>query len=169
MKLINDKLTEKTIPFDFVNPPMNPHDLISEMSDVMVQNRGIGLAANQIGYPWSVFILGTYLDRENIISVFNPILVDSFGEEVYIEEGCLSYPGLFLKIKRPSNIRVRYTTVKGNTDTVKFEGLTARIFQHEFDHLQGIDFRKRATYYHYQKAIKDMKLLNRKKRKIGGK
>lgn len=164
MKLQNERLNIPSIPFDFENPPMDPQELVDQLADFMCKNRGVGLAANQVGLPWTVFVMGNPTDRENVIAVFNPILVDTFGEEVYIEEGCLSYPGLFVKVKRPSGIRVRYTTAEGVTDTIKFEGFTARVFQHELDHLNGIDYRKRANYYHYQKALKDMKLLNRKRK-----
>lgn len=163
MNLDNSGLHVATVPFDFENPPVDPHRLIADLTSKMCEKRGVGLAANQVGLPWSVFVMGNPSDRDNVIAVFNPILVDTFGEEVYIDEGCLSYPGLFMKIKRPAGIRVRYTTADGVTDTIKFEGFTARIFQHEYDHLQGIDFRTRATFYHREKALKDMKLLNRKR------
>lgn len=163
MHLNESKLYVPTIPFEFDNPQVDPHQLRTDLVNFMCDNKGVGLACNQVGLPWSVFVMGNPSDKENVIAVFNPILVDTFGEEVYIEEGCLSFPGLFMKIKRPSGIRVRYTTVDGVTDTIKFEGFTARVFQHELDHLNGIDFRKRATLYHYQKAMKDMKLMNRKR------
>ena len=161
----NERLHIPTVQFDFENPPMDPVKLYNELSDFMCENRGVGLAANQIGYPWSVFVMGNPNQRDGVIAVFNPFLVDTFGEEVYIEEGCLSYPGLFLKIKRAAGVRVRFSGVTGETDTIKFDGFTARVFQHEYDHLLGLDFRKKATLYHYQKAMKDMKLLNRKRKR----
>lgn len=165
----NDEyLHESTKPFSFDNPPYDPKELYDALADCMCQENGVGLAANQMGLPYSVFVIGNPHDRENVIGVFNPVIVDYFGAEVYAEEGCLSYPGLYMKIKRPNGIRVRYTTYAGNTDTIKFEGFTARVFQHEYDHLQGIDFRSRASLYHREKAYKDMKLNNRKRKRNGG-
>jgi peptide deformylase len=70
---------------------------------------------------------------------FNPEILETEGEET-VHEGCLSFPGLYLKVKRPFKIKVRYTEMNGNEKEVTFEGLTARIFQHELDHLNGVKF-----------------------------
>jgi len=166
LELTTNILNKPTIPYVFdLSNPYSSEELYNAMADFMCSHNGVGLAANQVGLPWSVFVIGNPHDRDNVIGVFNPMIVDTFGEEVYAEEGCLSYPGLYMKIKRPSGIRVRYTTYEGKTDTIKFEGFTARVFQHEYDHLQGIDFRDRATRYHREKSYKDMKLNNRKRKR----
>ena len=80
-------------------------------------------------------------------------------------EGCLSYPGLFIKIKRPTEIRARITDWQKNIDTFKLTGLTARIFQHEYDHLQGINFTQRANKIHLDRAKKQKIKLDRLRRK----
>ena len=156
-------LKTKLEPFDFDNPPTDPEILFANMSQMMLEKKGVGLSANQVGLPYRMFVMG---NEENLIPVFNPRIVDYDGEEYYAEEGCLTYPGLYVKIKRYNVIRARYTTHQGVTDTIKFSGMTSRIFQHEYDHLEGIDYLKRATRYHLDKARKEQKKLNRIKKRI---
>lgn len=154
----NSKLLRTpTIPFDFDNPPIDPKELFESLRDAMCENRGVGLSANQVGIPYSVFVMGNYSDPENVIPVFNPKIVSTMGDMIYLEEGCLSYPNLWVKIKRASQIRVRYSSYTGNTDTIKFEGFTARVFQHEYDHIMGIPYTSRATRFHLEAARKKMK------------
>lgn len=167
LKLIdkNDKvLTTPTETFDFDNPPIDPTELFENLRDTMVANRGVGLAANQVGLPYSVFVVGHPDDPENVFSVFNPKIVDVSEREIVAEEGCLTFAGLYVKIKRPSIIKVRYTTHKGVTDTIKFEGMTARIFQHEYDHLQGVRHTDRAAPFHLRQALNQKKQLDRKRK-----
>jgi peptide deformylase len=132
----SDVLAQKTESFDFNNPPVPPRYLAVSLIETMVQNRGIGLAANQVGLPYRVFVMGA----QNVaFACFNPEILETEGEET-VHEGCLSFPGLYLKVKRPFKIKVRYTEMNGNTKDVMFDGLTARIFQHELDHLNGVKF-----------------------------
>ena len=100
-----------------------------------------------------------------VIPVFNPKIVDVEEEEVFIEEGCLSSPGLFIKIKRPQVIRVRYTNFLGITDTMQFSGMTARIFQHEIDHLDGVLYTSKANYLNLEIAKKQRIRLNKERAK----
>jgi len=129
-------LGNKLEPFDFNNPPIDPRYLAVSLIETMAKNRGIGLAANQVGLPYRVFVMGA----QNVaFACFNPEILNTKGEET-VPEGCLSFPGLYLKVKRPYMIDVRYTEMNGNVKEVTFEGLTARIFQHELDHLNGVRF-----------------------------
>jgi peptide deformylase len=82
---------------------------------------------------------------------------------VYLEEGCLSYPNLWVKIKRPKKIKVRYTNPDGKTETRVFDGMSARVFQHELDHLNGILHIKRANRIHLDQAKKLAKKLSKGK------
>lgn len=141
--------------FDFSNPPVNPVELYRDLCDTMIHYNGIGLAANQCGLPYRVFILRS----EKIICCFNPIIVNYDPEELLLKEGCLTFPGLELPIKRSRAIRIRYTQPDGNVKTDNWIGMTARIAQHEFDHLEGIDFRKRASYFHLKQAKNKQKKL----------
>jgi len=132
----SDILGQKIEPFDFNNPPIEPRYLAVSLVETMAKHRGIGLAANQVGLPYRVFVMG----MQNVaFACFNPEILEMEGEET-IPEGCLSFPGLYLKVKRPFRIKVRYNEMNGNLKETMFEGLTARIFQHELDHLNGVRF-----------------------------
>ena len=144
-------LSTPTQPFDFLNPFQDPTQLALELMQTMNENNTIGLSANQIGKPYSVFALKGY--PENIVC-FNPRIVNASAETELLEEACLSFPGVNVKIKRPKEIRVRFQMPSGLTDTKTFSGLTARTFQHELDHLNGIIFVNRANRYHREKAMK---------------
>jgi peptide deformylase len=139
--------------FDFQNPPTDPIQLAHDLAETMLAKGGIGISANQIGLPYRVFAMMA----EKIIVCFNPILLSASDEQIVLEEGCLSYPNLFVKIKRPQEIRVRYTEPNGNIITEKFSGMTARVFQHELDHLNGIVYTKRANLIHLEQAKKNAK------------
>ena len=167
MKLeLTDKLLyTPTIKFDFYNPPIDPKELVDSLADAMCELGGVGLSCNQVGLPYSVFIMGNPTNKESIIPVFNPMIVNESDEQEYAEEGCLSLPGYLLSIKRPTEIRVRMSTVDDMRDSAKFNGYTARVFLHEMDHMQGIDFRTRATRFHKERADKKYKQwLRRQKR-----
>lgn len=132
---IDDKyLKQKLEPFDFTQPPIAPDILASKLASAMITLGGIGLAANQIGWPYRVFAL----QSSPILVCFNPRIVETSTELIQLEEGCLSYPGVFVKKKRPKVIRVRFQDYNGDLVTKQFDGITARVFQHELDHLNGI-------------------------------
>ena len=112
-----------------------------------------------------MFVFGNPGARESIVGIFNPLIVDYSSGLCIMEEGCLSYPGLFVKIKRPEEIRVRVTDWQRNIDTFKLTGVSARIFQHEFDHMEGITFHSRASKLHLDQAKTQKKKLDRLRRK----
>lgn len=153
----NPILRQRTENFDFTNPPINPVELYNDLAETMRENDGLGLAAPQVGLPYRAFVMRA----ENIIGIFNPKIVDISSEMVYLEEGCLSYPNLWVKIKRPKKIKVRYTNPDGQTETRVFDGMSARVFQHEFDHLDGILHIKRANRFHLEQAKKLAKKLSK--------
>lgn len=122
--------------FDFDNPPTDPVQLAKDLAETMMHEQGLGLAANQIGLPYRAFAMMA----NPIIVCFNPFIVDASKEMIKLEEGCLTWPGVFLKIERPRRIRVRYTEPNGNVVTKELHDLTSRIYQHELDHVNGIVF-----------------------------
>ena len=157
MKLVdpNDPiLTTPCQKFDFINPPFDAIEFAKKMVKFMYDSNGIGLAANQVGVPYRVFCMRGH--PENFVC-YNPKIVQFTTEQLELEEGCLTYPGLLVKITRPKSIKVRFTTPNGETTTRKFTGLTARIFQHELDHLDGIIFYNRANRYHREQALRKWK------------
>jgi peptide deformylase len=155
-------LTTKIEPFDFKNPPIDPTKLQEILYDNMLKYNGIGLACNQIGLPYRAFIMrGT----PSIVCI-NPRIVDVSESTVMIEEGCLTYPDLFVPIKRPAIIKVRYQDPMGEVQTEKFSGMTARIFQHEMDHMEGLRCFARASRYHMDKAKRDRKKIQRNRKRF---
>ena len=165
LQLSDDLLYTQTERFDFYNPQMDPQKLVDLLSDAMCDLGGVALSANQVGLPYRVFVMGNPTNKESIIPVFNPDIINYSDEQEVAEEGCLSLPGYLLALKRPVEIRVRMSTVDDKRDSAKFNGYTARIFQHEYDHMEGVDFRTRATRFHKETADKKYKqYLRRMKR-----
>ena len=122
---------------------LNRQELSRILIDNMIHHNGIGISANQIGIWERAFAMIRDLENNEIIVCFNPRIVKSYSEEVEMEEGCLSYPELFLKIKRPDKIVVKYEDEDKKTHKMKLQGLASRVFQHEYDHMEGIDFTQR--------------------------
>jgi peptide deformylase len=154
MNLVDRKdpiLTQRCQDFDFIKPQIDPVELAEQMVKFMYEKNAIGLAANQVGYPYRVFAMRG--EPENFVC-FNPKIVANSEAEVLLEEGCLTFPGLYIKIKRPQHVRVRFTGPNGDTFTKQFTGMTARIFQHEMDHLDGVVFYNRANRYHRDRALR---------------
>ena len=122
------------------------------------------MSAPQIGIPVRAFVISNFSSPAEIIGVFNPIITDYSEEKVTYEEGCVSFPGMFIKISRPRSIRVRYAGWDGNMGATRYEGYTARVFQHEYDHLNGITFHQRANRYHLERARKFKAKIDRQLR-----
>jgi peptide deformylase len=114
----------------------NIHQLVQKMTDIMLENKGVGLAAPQAGVPLRLFILSLSGTRENVKVYINPTITPA-GELDVIEEGCLSVPGVHTKIRRYKKCTVTATDLDGNEFTEEAEGLYARALQHEFDHIEG--------------------------------
>jgi len=131
------------------------------MFDRMQELGGMGLAANQVGVNTQFFTMGVDVLR---IDVFNPKIVAMDGE-VTTEEGCLTYPGIFLQIKRPLNISVEFQNAKGELIKMNLTGLTARIFLHEYDHLMGKTFKKKVSTLKWSLAKKKLKNVRSKLKK----
>ena len=146
-----------------MNGPIEPGVLSQHLLKQMDLHGGVGLTASQIGINANVFAFKENTGSKLIdVVAFNPEIV-SYSEETVLEaEGCLSYPGLFIKIKRPKSLHVKYTTATGqDIDTVLGE-FTARVFGHEYDHCQGIDFRDRASNLHLRQGMSKRKYWLRK-------
>lgn len=130
-----------------------------EMIELMKSSNGMGLAGNQVGLLRRVFVMRTTDGRE--FGCFNPWIM--FGDNDFItgDEGCLSFTNLWLKVPRHNKITASYLDNAGKPCIIELEGLDARCFQHELDHLNGITF----TEY-----VSDLKLTmaRKKQRKLNG-
>jgi peptide deformylase len=149
--------------FDFSNPPVDPNKFASSLVETCKKHNGLGLSANQCGYEHRVFVMGS---GDNYVAFFNPEIVSSSEEVSKMEEGCLSFLDLFLTIDRPSSIKVKYQDYNGTEKETTFTGLTARCFQHELDHMNGIVYTHHAKPLALQMAIKKRTKLTEQRRKL---
>ena len=147
-------LKERMPEFDFENPIMDPKELEREMLEIMFANNALGLSANQVGVKTRMFVMG---DKRNFLmakAYFNPKIIANTTDMQDLEEGCLSFPGIYVKIKRPSAIKVEYQNSKGDTEVSEFRGYDCKCFLHEYDHLEGITFQDRISQLKWALAVK---------------
>lgn len=111
-------------------------DLIDQMTDIMEQELGAGLAAPQVGILKRIILVR--FSNNDIVPFINPVILKRSSEKDIVEEGCLSIPDQLVNVKRPVYIRIRSLDIEGDIIECDLEGLDARIFQHELDHLNGI-------------------------------
>lgn len=139
----NDPIVQtRPIDFDFAAPPIDPLELNQAMLDAMIKLGGVGLSANQVGLPWRMFVYGIAGKYE---AVFNPTIVGASRETTIMKEGCLSMPGIWLNLKRPIVVVVSYVNEKNEPVGLELSGITSRVFQHEYDHMEGRNFTQRAS------------------------
>jgi peptide deformylase len=154
----HESLIQTSTPWNF-NTDGDAEELEKSMIDFMINSHGIGLAANQIGITKRVFVMGS----NNIegfpapFALFNPVIKEASSELVLDEEGCLSYPGLYLKIKRPAWVVAEYQDSKGNIHEIKVDGYLSKCLQHELDHLNGVCFVDRVSQMKLQLAMKKIR------------
>ena len=122
---------------------LDRHFLAKTLIQNMLHYDGVGLSANQIGINERAFAMIRDLEYNDIIVCFNPRVIKRYDDEVWCEEGCLSFPDEIINIQRPDRIVVKYEDEDKKDHKIKLDGFAARVFQHEFDHLNGIDFTQR--------------------------
>ena len=110
--------------------------LISNMAETMYEAPGIGLAATQVDFHQRIIIIDISEDKNNLLVLINPILLESKGEEIN-QEGCLSVPEVFEKVKRAEWIKISAIDINGKKFELEADGLLAVCIQHEMDHLEG--------------------------------
>ena len=142
--------------FDEVDASM----LTNVMFDRMTEMGGAALSAPQVGLDMCMFVMG--IDQAKI-EVFNPAIVSYSKEEVLMNEGSLTFPGILVIVKRPIAVTVEYYNKNGELQQNEFKGLTARIFQHAFDHLQGTTMKDKVSKLKWDLATKR---LNNYKQKL---
>jgi peptide deformylase len=138
MKIVqhpNEILREKAKPLTRINKDIK--ELANEMKKIMKENKGVGLAANQIGKNLAIFVAE---DKNKIYTFINPKIIKFIGQEKVMEEGCLSVPKTWGQIKRYPGVVIEYQDLWGKKKKLKAKGLLAQIIQHEVDHLNGILF-----------------------------
>lgn len=152
-----DVLASRAQPVEKIDD--NIRQLVEKMTDIMLENKGVGLAAPQAGVPLRLFIISLDASREAVKVYINPIIAPT-GELDSIEEGCLSVPGVSTKIRRYKKCKVTATDLDGNEFTEEAEGLYARALQHEYDHIEGMTIADRmgsAAKIVHRKQLKKLK------------
>jgi peptide deformylase len=140
--------------------------VVDKMTDIMLKNKGVGLAAPQAGLSLRLFIISLDGTREKLKVFINPTVTPN-GELVDMEEGCLSVPGIYTRIRRYRKCSVTATDLNGNKFTDEAEGLYARALQHEYDHIEGMTIVNRmgeAAKIVHRKQLKKLRQETENKR-----
>ena len=132
----------------------------------MKNYNGIGLSANQIGIMERVFVMYSDVKKRETITCFNPEIVTKSDTEILMDEGCLTYPGLWLKVKRPDGIEVQYEDKSGEIQHQAMFGLECRIFLHEYDHMEGTDFTEKVSKLRLERAKKRLSKMMKKSKLV---
>jgi len=154
----NNFLKTKMDAFDFESN--NAPKIAEEMINDMVKFNGVGLAANQVGLNGRIFVMKPKSGKP--YAVINPTIEGVSATSKLDVEGCLSFPNLFLYVNRPDKIDVNFLDIEGKNVTMLLEDLEARIFLHEFDHLEGITFDTRVSKFKLQIARERQRKLENK-------
>lgn len=131
----NPILRQKSVPVEKFDKKFKT--FIKEMEETLVEAKGLGLAAPQVGVNKRIFLVKI---KDSIIPMINPEIISFSDENVIDEEGCLSLPNIWGQVERPQDVTVRYFDINGKPKTLKLSGLEAREVFHEYDHIEGILF-----------------------------
>ncbi|MDR0495022.1 MAG: peptide deformylase [Treponema sp.] len=139
LTLGNDLLHQKAAPVaNIKNGPHNWKQIAQEMLDSLKKGKGVGLAGPQIGLMYQVFVVS--IDGDTPRFFINPSIIETSQDTSKYEEGCLSVPGVWADVIRPSTVKVQAWDERGRPFTLDTSGLLARVILHEYDHLEGIMF-----------------------------
>lgn len=154
-------LERKVSPFSFNF--LNAKEVERQMIELMLQEGGIGLSANQVALDAQIFVIKPYLIKgAGPFAVINPEILRVSEESELMPEGCLSHPDLYLRVKRPKHIVAKYLDTEAQECIIELYDIDARCFLHEYDHLQGIEFINRVSKLKLDRAKKKQS----KKRKV---
>jgi peptide deformylase len=154
----NELLKQKAVKIDSFNSEIE--DLSRQMIEILIANKGIGLAGPQIGVMKRIFVV---CSSDNTGTVFiNPSIIETSHKTHKFEEGCLSIPGIYANVIRSESIKVQAWNEKGRPFTLEADGLLARVILHEYDHLEGIIFLDRIPESKRKKLIEKFEKTNAK-------
>ena len=144
------KRESKTV--DLQNPGFDPRELKALMVDTMLRNNGIGLSANQVNVDYQLFVMGS--NEQSAEICINPTVLQHTEDTVLEDEGCLSFPNIFVQVKRPKEILVEYYDENLVQRRQHLKDYPVKVFLHEYDHLQGITFKDRVSPLKWKMANK---------------
>ena len=136
-------------------------ELVEAMFLVMKKYGGIGLTCNQVGLPFNMFVAGGHesIEKGLSLAMFNPMIISAGVEEIMMKEGCLTYPYVFLNVKRPRKVVMKYEDAEGKTQEAHLDGMMSRICQHEYDHILGRNFVEHVSKFKLKRAEEKAKKL----------
>jgi len=137
----NEILRQKADKIDKIDEEIEK--LYRQMLEILVRDKGVGLAGPQLGIMKRIFVVHVGGDTERVF--INPSIIETSHETCKFEEGCLSVPGIYANVIRPESIKMQAWNEKGRPFTIEANGLLARVILHEYDHLEGILFLDRLT------------------------
>ena len=151
----------------FTDDMLKEHDfkdrkeLTEAMFFCMNKFHGIGLTANQVGLPFNMFVAGGHesIEKGLSLAMFNPMIISAGVDEIMMKEGCLTYPYVFLNVKRPRKVVMKYEDAEGKTQEAHLDGMMSRICQHEYDHILGRNFVEHVSKFKLKRAEEKAKKL----------
>ena len=150
------------VPLSGLSEDLDRGTLTENLVETMRDYKGIGLSASQCGVMERVFVMYSDVKERKIIACYNPQILEYSEDIVEMDEGCLTYPGLWLKIKRPEGIKVQFEDETGTKQEYQLFGLESRIFQHEMDHMEGTDFTHRVSKLRLDMGRRRQKKMQKK-------
>lgn len=163
MKLIyhpNPILEQELKIVDVDNIDFDPKALKDEMVDLMYSNEGIGLAASQVGLDKKLFVMSDKTRDQSIICI-NPTILQYTAETELEYEGCLSFPDVYVQVRRPKEVLVAFNDENLEEQIFKLDGYKARVYLHEMDHTLGITFKDRVSRMRWGIAQRKAKKIRR--------
>ena len=155
-------LREKPEVFDFESPQVDPEKLSAQLIENMTHHEGLGLSANQIGIPVMVFAMRF---GKHALVVYNPEILEWSEETTYMKEGCLSFPDLWIAIERAESVAMKFQMFDGEEQAGSMTDMSARIFQHESEHMDGDLFIDNVNKFKLKSAMRKRKMYLRKLKK----
>ena len=150
------------VPLSGLSEDLDRGTLTENLVETMRDYKGIGLSASQCGVMERVFVMYSDVKERKIIACYNPQILEYSEDIVEMDEGCLTFPGLWLKIKRPDGIKVQFEDETGTKQEYQLFGLESRIFQHEMDHMEGTDFTRRVSKLRLDMGRRRQKKMHKK-------
>ena len=161
-KLLDNDNPILRVPLSGLSEDLDRGTLTENLVETMRDYKGIGLSANQCGVMERVFVMYSDVKERKIISCYNPQILEYSENTVDMDEGCLTFPGLWLKVKRPQGIKVEFEDEMGTRQEYQLFGLEARIFQHEMDHMEGTDFTQKVSKLRLDIGLRRQKKMLKK-------
>ena len=153
-KLLRNNHPLLKIPLVNVGECSDRNQIKEDLIETMKEHSGVGLSANQVGLMERAFVMYGDFSKREPIACFNPKIIQESEEDILMEEGCLTWPGVWLKIKRPVWIEVEYEDENGEQIKNKFTDLEARAFLHEYDHMEGSNFTEKVSKLRLNMALR---------------